>query len=257
MQEDLKHILEIQEYDMQLIQLMRLKKDRQDELDNINSVKSDLHHQVLVKDSEITELKKHIRLIEGEHQDIVARLKKLESQQNSVKKVEEFNALSQEMSGVDRERIAKEQRLSDLYDKVATEEEILKSLNQSLESTSESSTVLISEILESIRQINAEGRQLKEKRDVLVSQANPETFRIYERLLRNKKDRVVVPIENRCCSGCHIMLTAQDENLVRKGERLVFCEHCSRIHYWQESEALEGTSVATKTRRRRSTKAKT
>ena len=42
------------------------------------------------------------------------------------------------------------------------------------------------------------------------------------------------------------MLTAQDENLVRKGERFVFCEHCSRIHYWQESEALEGTAVATK-----------
>ena len=47
------------------------------------------------------------------------------------------------------------------------------------------------------------------------------------------------------------MLTAQHENLVRKGENLVFCEHCSRIHYWQESEALEGTAVATKRRRRR------
>lgn len=257
MQEDLKHILEIQEYDMQLIQLMKLKKERQNELDNINSVKSDLRHQGLIKDSEITELKKHIRLMEGEHQDIVAKLKKLEAQQNSVKKVEEFNALSQEMSSVDRERIAKEQRMSDLYDKLAAEEDLLKNINQSLESTSESSKVLISEIMESIRQINAEGRQLKEKRDVLVEQANPDTFHIYERLLRNKKDRVIVPIENRCCSGCHIMLTAQDENLVRKGERLVFCEHCSRIHYWQESEALEGTSVATKTRRRRSTKAKT
>ena len=77
---------------------------------------------------------------------------------------------------------------------------------------------------------------------ILVAQADPEVFRIYERLLRNKKDRVVVPIENRCCSGCHIMLTAQHENLVRKGESLVFCEHCSRIHYWQESQALEGTS---------------
>ena len=65
---------------------------------------------------------------------------------------------------------------------------------------------------------------------------------IYERLLRNKKDRVVVPIENRTCSGCHIVLTAQHENLVRKGENLVFCEHCSRIHYWQESEAFEGTA---------------
>lgn len=256
MQEDLKHILEIQEYDMQLIQLMRLKKERQDELDNINSVKSDLHHQALVKESEITELKKLMRLMEGEHQDIVARLKKLESQQNSVKKVEEFNALSQEMSGVDRERIAKEQRMSDAYDKLAMEEDLLKNITQSLESTNESSQVLISEIMESIRQINAEGRQLKEKRDELVADANPDTFRIYDRLLRNKKDRVVVPIENRCCSGCHIMLTAQDENLVRKGERLVYCEHCSRIHYWQESEALEGSSVATKTRRRRSTKTK-
>jgi len=250
MQEALKLILEIQEYDMQLIQLMRLKKERQDELNNINSVKSDLRHQALVKESEISELKKHIRLVEGEHQDIVAKLKKLEAQQNSVKKVEEFNALSQEMSGVDRERIAKEQRLSDLYDKVSYEEDLLKSLTQSLDSTNESSKVLESEIQESIRQINAEGRQLKEKRDELVAEADPETFRIYERLLRNKKDRVVVPIENRCCSGCHIMLTAQDENLV-------LCEHCSRVHYWQDSEALEGTSVATKTRRRRSTKTKT
>ena len=66
---------------------------------------------------------------------------------------------------------------------------------------------------------------------------------IYERLLRNKKDRVIVPIENRTCSGCHIVLTAQHENIVRKGENLVFCEHCSRIHYWQESEALEGTAA--------------
>ena len=88
----------------------------------------------------------------------------------------------------------------------------------------------------------------------VVAKADPDVFRVYERLLRNKKDRVVVPIENRCCSGCHIMLTAQDENLVRKGERLVFCEHCSRIHYWQESEALEGSAVATKQRRRRTTK---
>lgn len=50
------------------------------------------------------------------------------------------------------------------------------------------------------------------------------------------------------------MLTAQDENLVRKGERLVFCEHCSRIHYWQESQALEGTAAAPKQRRRRASK---
>jgi predicted nucleic acid-binding Zn-ribbon protein len=234
--------------------LMRLKKDRQKELENINSVKGDLRKQAVLKEAEIIELKKEVRMGEGEVSDSAAKMKKLEAQQNAIKKVEEFNALSQEMSHVDRDRIAKEQRLSDMVDKLTAEEDLLKNINQTLDSTTESSKILENEIAESINQINKEGRVLKIERDGLVTKADPEVFRIYERLLRNKKDRVVVPIENRCCSGCHIMLTAQDENLVRKGERLVFCEHCSRIHYWPESQSTEGAAVVTKTRRRRATK---
>ncbi len=256
MQKALKTILEIQELDMKMIQLMRLKKERLGDQENINSVKNDLRVKVQVKEEEILENKKNIRLMEGDVAEVAAKLKKLEAQQNAIKKVEEFNALSQEMAQTDRERAAKEQKLSDLIDKLAAEEELVKQLNQSLETTIDGSKVLESEIHESVRRINDEGRTLKEQRDALVKLADPEVFRIYERLLRNKKDRVVVPIENRCCSGCHIMLTAQDENLVRKGERLVFCEHCSRIHYWQESQTTEdtGAPAAPKTRRRRTTK---
>lgn len=248
----LKVILEIQELDMKMIQLMHLKRQRQKELDTINANKTSLRQRVADKETEILEIKKFIRLAEGEHNEILAKIKKLESQQNAIKKVDEYNAITHEISAADRERLTKEQRLSDFYDKLAAEEDVLKSLNESLESTTESSKILESEIHESIRQINEEGRVLKEQRDALVEQANPEVFKVYERLLGNKKDRVVVPLENRCCSGCHIMLTAQHENLVRRGERLVFCEHCSRIHYWQESKALEDTVVATKQRRRRS-----
>lgn len=249
----LKIILDVQEVDMQMIQLMRLKTERQKDLANINAVKTDLRVQAEAKETEIADLKKLIRLMEGELTDVKSKIKKLEGQQSSIKKVEEFNALSHEMSQADRERVAKEQRLSDHLDRLVAEEDALKAINESLKTTINSSKVLEAEIQESIDRINAEGRVLKAQRDQLVVKADPEIFRIYERLLRNKKDRVVVPIENRCCSGCHIMLTAQDENLVRKGERLVFCEHCSRIHFWQESEALEGTAVATKQRRRRAT----
>ena len=247
-------ILEIQELDMKMIQLMHLKRQRQKELDHINANKNSLRKRVSDKEAEILEIKKMIRLAEGEHNEILAKLKKLEAQQSAIKKVDEYNAITHELSAADRERLTKEQRLSDFYDKLAAEEEVLKSLNENLDSTSESSKVLESEIHESIHQINEEGRVLKVQRDELVAKADQDVFKVYERLLRNKKDRVVVPLENRCCSGCHIMLTAQHENLVRKGERLVFCEHCSRIHYWQESKVLEDTVLATKQRRRRSTK---
>lgn len=247
-------ILDIQEIDMKMIQLMRLKNQRKQELDKIKSLKDNLRSQEHQKQTEIQVLKHEINYMEEEIAAIVAKLKKLESQQGAIRKVEEFNALSHEMTQCDRERVAKEQKLSDLLDKMSVLEESLKVTQETLSSTTENSKALESEIIEGIVRINDEGRILKAERDELALHVDGDIFKIYERLLKNKKDRVIVPIENRCCSGCHIMLTAQDENLVRKGERIIFCEHCSRIHYWQESQALEGTAVATKQRRRRPSK---
>ncbi len=63
--------------------------------------------------------KKLIRLAEGEHAEILAKIKKLEAQQNAIKKVDEYNASTHEISAADRERLAKEQRLSDFYDQLS------------------------------------------------------------------------------------------------------------------------------------------
>lgn len=251
--DDLSLILDIQELDMQMLQLMRLKRERKRELENINAIKSDLSIQIKTKDSDVLELKTLIKIGEDELKEIQERLKELEHKQSAVKKVDEFNALSHEMSQADKQRALKEQNLSDLMDKLAQEEEILKNIKESLSSTAESSKVLEEEIRTRIEEINKEGSLIKKKRDDLVLESPPEIFAIYERLLRNKKDRVVVPIENRTCSGCHIQLTAQDENLVRKAERLIFCEHCSRILYWPQVEEAEQAGPTTvKGRRRRS-----
>lgn len=250
-------VLDIQELDIQMIRLMRLKRERQMELVRLRSLRDDLHHQVVLKENEIVELKKQMRLLEIEVAELAAKAEKLEAQQNQVKKVEEFNALGHEIVAVERQKAAKEQELSDLYDTLAAEEDLLKSLKATCDATKINSEQLGKEIYDSIVAINAEGTVLKQQRDALVFKADPEIMKIYEKLLRNKRDRVVVPIENRCCSGCHILITAQHENLVRKGDKLAFCEHCSRIHYWHDhhvegEEVQEGTS-----RRRRRATAKT
>jgi len=251
MQETLKPIIEIQDLDMKMLRLMRIKRERQKELKQIEDLRQDLHLQLQEKETEIEELNKQIQAHERRISEISEKLKALEDRQTQIKKVEEFNALTQEMTAAERERISVEQKVSDLVDRKVMEEELLEKIRESLKTSEESSLALEKEITSSITLINEEGGQLKEERDTLAVSADPDTLQIYERLLRNKKDRVIVPIENRTCSGCHIALTAQHENLVRKGENLTFCEHCSRIHYWQEAEALEGTAAATKRRRRR------
>lgn len=251
MHPSLKVVLEIQEYDMKMIRLMRLKKERLGELGHIDSLRQELRKQQADKETEIADLNRSITAQEIKIGEIKERVKKLEAKQNTVKKVDEFNALTQEMTSSERERIATEQIASDMIDKRALEEEILEKIKESLRQSEESSVNLENEIRGSIRMINQEGSELKQSRNLLAKTADPEVMRIYQRLLNNKMDRVIVPIENRTCSGCHITLTAQHENIVRRGERLVFCEHCSRIHYWQESDSLEGTAAPVKKRRRR------
>lgn len=253
MLETLKVVLEIQELDMKMIRLMRLKKERLGELQHIETLRQELRAQQKEKEEEIGELHRSIAAQEIKIHEIKEKIKKLEAKQTTVKKVDEFNALTQELTLSEKERIATEQIASDLIDKRNLEEEILQKIKESLQQSEESSANLEKEIKESIRLINQEGGELKKERDALAVQGDPEVMRIYERLLNNKKDRVVVPIENRTCSGCHITLTAQHENLVRKGERLLFCEHCSRIHFWQEVEEVEAGGAAKRRRRRAAT----
>jgi len=253
MQESFHVILNVQELDINMIRLMRVKKERQKELTKIHTLKTDIQKQVADKENQVIEIKKEIRMGETQIKEIQDKVAKLESQQAAVKKMDEFNALTHEMTNAGRDRTAVEQRLSDLVDKLSAEEDLLVTLKDNQKSTQENSLAIEKEIRESVEKINEEGKDLLKQREALKEQVEPEIFKIYERLLKNKKDRVVVPIEQRTCSGCHIVLTPQHENLVRKGDRLIFCEHCSRILFWQEAPPVEGEVQIQRRRRRRAT----
>ena len=136
---------------------MRVKKERQKELQQIDALRKELHLQQTDKEQEIEELGKHVQAFEQKIQDINAKAKNLESKQINVKKVDEFNALTQEITAAERERIAAEQKISDLVDKRASEEELLEKIKESLKTSEASSLALEKEIQASIKLINQEG----------------------------------------------------------------------------------------------------
>lgn len=252
MQEGFSTLLNIQDLDIKMIRLINVKKERQSELKKIHLLKEEVEDQVEKKKEEIAAIKLELRHGEMRIKEIQEKVAKFESQQAAVKKMDEFNALTQELTAAGRERVATEHHLSDLTDKLTAAQDLLVTLQNHLQSSIENGLALEKEIHASIAQINAEGSSLLAERERLKTGVPAEMFAIYERLLRNKKDRVLVSIENRTCSGCHIVLTPQQENLVRKQDRLVFCEHCSRILYWQE-QAVVGEEESPKRRRRRAT----
>ena len=110
MQESFHVILSIQELDINMIRLMRVKKERLKELSKIHALKSDIQKQVAQKESQLLETKKEIRMGETQIKEIQDKVTKLESQQAAVKKMDEFNALTHEMTNAGRERNTVEQR---------------------------------------------------------------------------------------------------------------------------------------------------
>ncbi|MFS8564088.1 MAG: hypothetical protein LVR00_07165 [Rhabdochlamydiaceae bacterium] len=135
----MKTILDIQELDMKMLRLMRIKKQRQQEIGQIDALRKELHQQLVEKETGIEALGKQIQVYEQKIQEIATKMKHLESQQSSIKKVDEFNALTQESTALERERIAVEQKVSDLVDKRVMEEEIFGKIKESLEASETSS----------------------------------------------------------------------------------------------------------------------
>lgn len=252
--ETLKTILDIQALDMKMIRLIRVRKEREKELEQIRALRIELKIQLEEREKELLELKTQAALIEKKVDEEKQKVKKLESLQSVTKKLDEFNALTKEITSTEREKSQLEASLVQLEERRIQEEELFQKTKLSLEESNNNSKELEQEIIRTIEEINKEGSQLKEERSLLAKEADSHILHIYERLLHNKKDQVIVPIENRVCSGCHISLTAQHENLARRGNKLVFCEHCSRIHYMPQDEVETDTGVA-KRRRRRALKA--
>ena len=249
----LKVILEIQELDKKMIRLMRLKKGRLRELEHIDNLRNELKTQLGEKEIEISELNKTINSQDAKTSDLKERHKKLDARLQATKKVDEYHAINQEIIQADREIKATEQITSDLIDKRNMEEDFCTKIKDSLQQSEEGSIALENEIQDSIRTFNREGSELKQQWEALAKTADPELLSIYQRLLNNKKDAVVVPISNGTCSGCHIAVTAQHQNTVTRAERLVFCEHCGRLHYpyHEEAPVSDGTETGVKRRRRR------
>ena len=250
MLESLPTVLEIQELDMKMMRLMRVKNERRHELERIQQETDLLQHKVAGKEEQMADTRRSLRLLEAQIAEVVSRIEKAETRQNSLKKVEEFNAVTQEINTAQREKTRLEAQASEMTDKLVAEEEILGQLKKEFKEIEENSKALKKELSGSIQEINNEGVVLQKEREGLATKASPDLMEIYERLLHNKKDRVIVAIENRTCSGCHIVLTAQHENLVRRGERPIFCEHCARLHYWKEGTEEEAST--SKRRRKKS-----
>ena len=65
----------------------------------------------------------------------------------------------------------------------------------------------------------------------IAPEVRPDYLNRYERVLKNKDGLGIVGVENHACGGCHMHLTEQVMNELKKYEQLIACDQCARLLY--------------------------
>lgn len=81
--------------------------------------------------------------------------------------------------------------------------------------------------------LRAEMAGLPPLRAAILSQLDERTIGQYEALREKKKGLVIVPVRKQTCGGCRIGLSMGTMQELRNPNRLVLCENCGRILFWQ------------------------
>ncbi len=182
---------------------------------------------------EVQELEVRKKAVEtdvGAAQDRLARYK---SQQLLVRKNDEYQALGVEIAHTQAEIDAlEEEELKVMYAideakrKFAAAEAALK---QNI-AGHESRLRLLGEREANLQaELHAAQAAVAAARDLL----DEPTLRAYDRLVTKPGQPVVVPIHEGKCGGCHLKISFNVDSETRKPDKLVTCDQCGRIVYWE------------------------
>ncbi|MEM9424301.1 MAG: C4-type zinc ribbon domain-containing protein, partial [Spirochaetota bacterium] len=85
---------------------------------------------------------------------------------------------------------------------------------------------------------------LEAEEQKIIPNMDEEMLYKFDRILRNKGGKGIVPISQGICSGCFMILPRQFMNDVRSSDDVHFCPYCSRILFYDEA-AASGERVGT------------
>lgn len=183
--------------------------------------------------AEVEQLQKLRRQKERDLDEAGRELKKRQGRLFEIKTNQEYTATLKEVEGL-------KQKISTL------EEEILFSLDDTDSAVKirnqeeEKVRIAQAEFLKNKQQRENELQKLQDRlslsrktRKDRSGNVEVSVLQLYLRLLKSRDGLAVANTTGRSCEGCHVTLTPQLYNEVRRNEAIRACEGCGRILYWK------------------------
>jgi uncharacterized protein len=188
---------------------------------------------------------------EANIKDLQGKISKYRDQSLDVKTNEQYKALLHEIEFSEQEIRLNEDRILEVMVNVDAREKDVKAA----EAEFKAETAEIEREKEDARRVTAEDqKKLTEwnaKRDALRHGVSEDVLRQYERVAKFRGTGLA-EVRDQKCMGCQVMLRPQTYNEVRNGEKVMVCESCSRVYYFNPAnEVKPEQEVVTVTGRKR------
>jgi uncharacterized protein len=235
----LSRILKIQSIDIRFDEMgkekERIPRELEKRREEIESLSKAIEGDLTVLDG----LKVDRRKVEKELEEVEARRKKSKTRLDDVKSNKEYQAVIKELEDIKVLANEKEELVIQKMEDTEIQEAECGRNNAQLDKAQKEYREKEREFEEMTIEFEKEIEKLTREKEELSQQCNADLLGRYSRLRAHLRGRVVVPVRNAVCEGCHIGIPPQQYNMLLKGDSTQICPHCSRIIYWEGNEGIE------------------
>ncbi len=241
---DLKPLIELQKYDIEIKNLEKELKDIPKKFEKLQENLEIEKTYLLQAKMQMEENQKKRKELELSIQNFRQNIANYKAQQMKKKLTnEEYQALNEAIA-LEEKKIAEVEEL--LLEEMLLADEIEKEIKNKEESFHKAEIQMQKEkdlILKEKDEIEEKIKQLKIVREDTAKGIPQKLMDLYNKISKKKDGIVLSVVKDEFCSICNMRVRPQNLAELRKNMNIIFCENCDRILYLKEVYEKEDTQT--------------
>jgi predicted nucleic acid-binding Zn-ribbon protein len=239
MHSDVKAAIRLQEVDHQAAELSREVAALPKHIALIEKKLAGSERRVEVDKAALLANGKERKHLEDEIQMQNQKISRLRDQMLAAKNNEQYRAFQTEIEFCQTEIRKHEDRILEL---MSESDPLDKSMKAAEKALAEEKKQVESEKAQAREKTAVDQRALADldaRRAQIAAEITPATLRDYERIRKGRRGIAVAEVVDGRCHECHISVRLQFMQELRRGDKVMYCESCGRILYFNPPQNVE------------------
>jgi predicted nucleic acid-binding Zn-ribbon protein len=238
MTEPLELLKQLQAVDGELFRLRRSQAAKPRELAELAAVLAAEEAKLKAAEEKLKLLQLAQKEKEIDLQTREASVRKLQGQLFQLKTNKEYSTMQREIEALKADNSLLEEGILGLFEAIEKAQQEKQAEAARLAQERQRLEAKRHRIEEALAELETAIAKLERQRQGLTPAVPAATLRAYERVLAIREGLALVPVMKSSCGGCNRRLPPQVINEVYLKAKLVSCESCSRILYFDEAHSV-------------------